>query len=638
MILQNLPISKKLIVSFSVVLTLAILIGLVGIFAINRLTVQIEVNNQIKTLADELENTHARFLDYLNTPSSESNKKISQQLTALIHQGEGLSEQLNQADALRLTEQITESAKTYSQLFHQYSLVEQKKYKADTVLQHHTQVVENSLNTIFELTNGLMMFQTNVEDIQELHEGVIIIQEIQHYFKSITLDIAHYQHHPTDSAFQQLIRSMDLFQDQIRSGEQAISIPEAKIALKSGQEAASQFSNTLTNYHADNQKQAELLGHMQQNVKKVVENSTETSVWTAKVAEVKGRQGITAILTFIGVALLLGGTLSFLITRNIVHPIKLQTQYAQSLANGDLSVRLTIKRNDEMGILADALQQMTLRFREVISDIVESSSLIVHASAQLKQLATHMSADATHQKSSTSKASGIIQQISDNITLNTRSAISTDEIASKASHSLVDVTGSSEKNMMVNSQISNKISIINDIAFQTNILALNAAVEAARAGENGRGFAVVAAEVRKLAENSKMAAEQIVQLAHESKDSAHESFEKLNQVIPEIKKTVELVNSIASTGSAQMEWTETIRKTIRQLEEISEQNTNSSLELGNHAEALAAEATQLQRITQYFKIGHRSSAPGKNKPRLHEPNKNKQSAYDKHWANEPLSL
>ncbi|HYX07886.1 MAG TPA: methyl-accepting chemotaxis protein, partial [Bacteroidales bacterium] len=208
--------------------------------------------------------------------------------------------------------------------------------------------------------------------------------------------------------------------------------------------------------------------------------------------------------------------LIIVVTQSIVTGMKRAVGLSEAISDGDLTINIEnefLTRKDEVGALTNALQNMVLKLREIIGDVQQGSDNIATASEQISSGSQQISQGATEQASSTEEVSSSMEEMTSNIQQNTDNSRQTEQIARSAEEGVNKVGQSAKDSLSSVRDISEKIGIINDIAFQTNILALNAAVEAARAGEHGKGFAVVAAEVRKLAERSKVAADEIVSLS-----------------------------------------------------------------------------------------------------------------------------
>jgi methyl-accepting chemotaxis protein len=213
-----------------------------------------------------------------------------------------------------------------------------------------------------------------------------------------------------------------------------------------------------------------------------------------------------------------------------------------------------------------------------------------------------VSQGANEQASSIEEVSTSIEEMVSNIQQSTESANQTGKITANLIGGVNSVKIASEQSLLSIHEIASKISVIYDIAFQTNILALNAAVEAARAGEHGRGFAVVAAEVRKLAERSKIAANEINVLARSCVTSTETNKDLMNKLVPEIEKTTKLIAEIVSATNEQNTGSDQINSAVQQLNQVTQQNAAASEEMATSAEELASQAELLKDSIAYFKV------------------------------------
>ncbi len=280
---------------------------------------------------------------------------------------------------------------------------------------------------------------------------------------------------------------------------------------------------------------------------------------------------------------------------------------ADQIANGDLTV--TPKPLSDKDTLGVSLQSMVERLRGVVADALSAANNVSSGSQELSASSEQLSQGATEQASSAEEASASMEEMAANIKQNADNAAQTEKIARQSAK---DAEASGEavgRAVGAMRTIAEKISIVQEIARQTDLLALNAAVEAARAGEHGKGFAVVASEVRKLAERSQAAAAEISALSGQTVSVATEAGDMLTRLVPDIRKTAELISEISAACREQDIGASQINEAIQQLDKVTQQNAGASEEMSGTSEELAAQAEELQTSIAFFRVDRASGAP-----------------------------
>ncbi|MBN1185090.1 MAG: hypothetical protein JXB49_22580 [Bacteroidales bacterium] len=295
---------------------------------------------------------------------------------------------------------------------------------------------------------------------------------------------------------------------------------------------------------------------------------------------------------------------AFMIIRNIRKSLSNANVFIKELAQGDLTKELHLNGNakDEIGMLLRELDFMKQNLKKMLDQVKVNSLNLNSISREIDDISKNLHNGTNNQAASAEQVSSFMQQMAANIQQNADNAKQTERIAMEAAGGIKNANTSTGITRDSMKDIANKISIITEIAFQTNILALNAAVEAARAGEHGKGFAVVATEVRKLAERSKKAADEIISLSKNGVNIAQESGKLLSDLVPEIDRTTTLVAEITAASLEQSAGADQVNQAIQQLNAIIQQNSVFAESMSGNSRKLNDAAIELNNAVDFFKI------------------------------------
>jgi methyl-accepting chemotaxis protein len=339
----------------------------------------------------------------------------------------------------------------------------------------------------------------------------------------------------------------------------------------------------------------------------------ENEITKAMQAYTLGRNTTLIVLL---VNAVLGVSLSVMIARAITGPLNKAAGVLQCVAQGDLTARLEVDSQDEVGQMAISLNQAVSSMQEALSEVRGVADNVASASQQLAAASQQISTGAQEQASSLEETASSLEEITATIRQNADNADQANqlsarsrEVAEKGGKVVGDaVTGMQEINA-ASKRIADIITAIDEIAFQTNLLALNAAVEAARAGEQGRGFAVVAGEVRNLAQRSAGAAKEIKGLIQDSvrkvevgTNLVNQSGETLAEIISSVKRVTDIVAEISAASREQATGIEQVNRAVAQMDQVTQENASQTEELSGTAEGLSGQAEGLQQLVRKFTL------------------------------------
>jgi methyl-accepting chemotaxis protein len=629
---KNLKTGTKILSGFMLVLLIAIIIGAIGLWGLGNVgrsfhqvtDVRLPSIQYLGAMEANLEKLQAGYKQLLDTELSRADRDA---IVTEINQSRSEYQRYNELFAP--LEQTEEESRVYKQLLQ--DLETWRNINTQKVDQLHAEVLATDILDPISLNRDLEQFmkdhyalQVQVsnsmqtsrlfdggEDATKCNFGLWLPDfktnnaEINRNMRD--MNVYHDAFHGAVHRIKQLVQQGN--RDAAFKHYQDVMIPSAEnvfnyfaVINREAQRAANAFQEMSRTISVESNGAHQAVMASFRQLQEINMKEAGLAVETGDSAS-RASNGMMIISIFIGIAVAL--MLGFTITRLVTTGVNKGVDIAKTIAAGDLTVSVEsslLEQKDEIGELANAMQQMVDKLSNVIGSVVSGSGNIASASQQMSSTAQEMSQGSTEQASSAEEVSSSMEQMAANIQQNTDNARETEKMARQAETGIIDSSKASEQAVVAMRDIAEKIGIIGEISRQTNILALNAAVEAARAGEHGKGFAVVAAEVRKLAERSQVAAAEIDKLSKFGVSISEEAGKKLAAIVPEIQRTASLVQEIAAASIEQNSGADQVNSAIQQLNHVTQQNAAASEEMATSSEELASQADQLLEMVAYFKL------------------------------------
>jgi methyl-accepting chemotaxis protein len=566
--LKDFKVGTKLAISYIILILLTVIVGFAGWRGIRKVSKLSEKVEKIDNIIILLIDARRYEKNYIIMKDSNSWATVHAKVKDLVAIANDYKKITQDAEEILKIDSILMQVDIYEKNFEKYAQnLEQQKALSNQlrIITHNTQKLVNGIKNN---ASGYQILASYMEAIKNEKE-YIIYSDNQYY---------------------------DLWKEKINLTKEYVqsrNITEMTSVL-------TDYESAFNRYYTIAQEKLPIDKNMAQSAKHVKDSCFRLKNITKEQMLSKERMVFISILLFTLGCIIISVIVGLFITRSITAPLARSVVFTREISSGNLISTIQLDRKDEVGQLTDALQHMSERLCEVIKEVKQNADFISTASNQVSATSQQLSQGATEQASAAEQIASSMDEMLTNIKISLDNTIQTQQISSMTAESVKKGSNSASNTAIVMKGIAQKNALIGEIAFQTNLLALNAAVEAARAGDYGKGFAVVANEVKKLAEHSKIAADEINRLSKEGLDVSDLAARQLDAIIPEIQKTVNLVNEINVVSTEQSSGANQISSAMQQLNEIIQSNAAASEELATNAEELSSQAERLKNAVSHF--------------------------------------
>ncbi len=608
--LKNLKVGRRMFIGFAIVLVLTSVAGVFSFWAMSTINIINFTFGRVVAVSEGSKLATSAALEYIATDDVSYITKFDECIDTARRSAAGMSEKTlmgNNDDFYKA--RMDSNFKAYSAEM-QFFFKNQKQKK---VLFNKMLPVQNEIQTainsaMIKITNSVVRYSYMGTDgkmtfLSDL--DLVVKKDLLGVWQHVKDSINEYSIHPTVDPPNDILDDLEKMAEATRAMKETVDsdhMEEFFVTLERNiLYYKSQFAQyiSLTQEQLKHKAEAEIFLIKANVANDVIRKSAEVTV----TGLLKG--GLWFLGSSIVLSIVFGALIALFMSKSIVLPLNITVRFLEDLAKGDFSRKVPealLKRKDEFGMYASSLNDVVLTLKETITKIIQSADVMNNSISNVHKEAKTVSDGATEQAASAEEISSSMEEMAANIQQNTDNSSETNNITTSVKSDIAIGSEAVHQTMVSMQTVAEKISIINEIAHQTNILALNAAVEAARAGEEGRGFAVVAAEVRKLAERSQSAAADINELSITSVEVAEKAEKQFIEITPNVNKAALLVNEITVSSKEQSLGADQINTAIATLNNVIQRNAVSAEGMTRLAKDVSKEANLLRQLVSFFKI------------------------------------
>lgn len=583
---KNVKLGIKIGVGFGIVLLLQIGGSAISLRGLSDIVASVGRNSVAKQIVENTQGAMIAGKNFVITKDEDYAARVYELMGQNVTLAKDLKGKVVDPENVKRLDEVIVSCETYSENIKQYVAMEQSKGRDVLAVDEYARAVDEGIARLARLPGG-----------SERAPAIA-----NHFYLARIEANRHRLFQKTEY--------LDKAAAHVAYARELISAYRASDAVKGGESILAAIDGSVAGYlERSRSYDASLVAQLaaQKNAVDASAVAIERANQVSAIGErlvVATNAKVTGIIFGVGIMSALFGVLvAVFLTRTISLAMRKGVAFAEKIAAGDLSAETGIDQKDEIGQLAHALDSMRDTLKGIVRDVASVAAQVSSGSQELSATSQQMSQGATEQAASVEEISSSMEQMTSNVRQNAENAQTTETIARKSAAIAEEGGRAVTRTVEAMRQIASKITIIEEIARSTNMLALNASIEAARAGEYGKGFAVVASEVGKLAERSQKEAGEISALSGESVQIAENAGQTILGMIPEIKRTAELVQEISGASAEQNTGAEQINSALMQLDQVVQQNASASEESASMSEELASQAEQMQETISFFSFG-----------------------------------